>query len=88
MKPTKNLTTCSENIEVLNCQYVELNAVLSDVEMELFRQCEWNHFTFGDCNKSMLSRNRMIAELQGSSADFKSAIDRLKTLPVYCFVAL
>ena len=91
MKPIEEMkkpTISSENISVQNCKYVERSAVFSDEEMELFRNCEWNHFTFGDCDKSLLSRNRLVRELKGSREDFTSAINRLEELPSDCFVAL
>ena len=91
MKPTaeiKKPIISSEDISVQNCKYVDLDEVLSDVEMELFSRCDWNHFTFGDCDKSLLSRDRMIDELQESSEDFKSAISLLEMLPSHYFVSL
>lgn len=73
---------------VHNCKYVALSGVLTDTELETFQDCEWNNFTFGDCDKSLLSRDRMIEELQGSGENFHSAIKLLKTLPLDCFVEL
>ncbi len=84
----KQLAIRSESISVQNCKYVDLDEVLSGAEMELFSSCEWNHFTFGDCDKSLLSRDRMIKELQNSYEDFQSAISLLETLPSHYFVSL
>ena len=86
----KNINTeeISSSITVHLCKVVELDDILSGEEKKTFRDCEWNHFTFGDCDKSMLLRDRMIDELESSDENFAVAISRLKTLEADCFIAL
>lgn len=76
------------NPSIYTCKYVALSEVLTDIELETFQGCEWNNFTFGDCDKSFLSRDRMIKELRDSEEDFHSAIKLLETLPFDCFIEL
>lgn len=78
----------SLSITVQLCMVVELDDILSDAEKKTFRDCEWNHFTYGDCDKSMLVRDRMIDELESSGENFNQAISRLRTLEADCFIAL
>lgn len=88
IEPEKTPIMLGNNPTVHSCKFVELSAVLTDAEMELFRECEWSDFTFGDCDKSMLLRDRMIYELESSYQDFSSAIEQLRRLPSDCFVEL
>lgn len=86
----KTITTekLSSGVTVHLCKVVELDDILSDAEKEIFQDCEWNHFTYGDCDKSMLLRDRMIDELESSDENFDEAISRLRTLESDCFIAL
>ena len=81
-------STITESIAVQSCKYVTLSMVLSGVEMKLFDDCEWNNFSFGDCDRSLLRRDTMIKELRESGEDFQSAIKILKTLPSDCFISI
>jgi hypothetical protein len=85
---TQVVPSQSSSLSLKCCSYIKLSAVLNEAEVRVFNDCDWKRFTFGDCDKSFLSRDRMIEELTDSGEDFHSAIKTLMTLPSEYFVEL